>query len=63
MTGYKILVVGLGPAGFTLAHHLVNEGHQVIGIDGLKIEPLSPTLTGIDPMGNRVPFRSIQRIR
>jgi len=35
----KILVVGMGPAGFTLAHHLLQEGHTVVGIDGLKIEP------------------------
>ena len=35
-----MLVVGLGPAGFTLAHHLMNDGHTVVGIDGLKIEPL-----------------------
>jgi NADPH-dependent glutamate synthase beta subunit-like oxidoreductase/NAD(P)H-flavin reductase len=39
-TGHKVLVVGLGPAGFTLAHHLMNDGHHVVGIDGLKIEPL-----------------------
>ncbi len=39
-SGYKALVVGLGPAGFTLAHHLMNDGHTVVGIDGLKIEPL-----------------------
>ncbi len=30
----------MGPAGFTLAHHLLNDGHTVVGIDGLKIEPL-----------------------
>ncbi len=30
----------MGPAGFTLAHHLMNDGHTVVGIDGLKIEPL-----------------------
>ena len=35
-----MLVVGLGPAGYTLAHHLLNEGFGVVGIDGLKIEPL-----------------------
>src|SRR5260221_3395791 len=39
-SGYKVLVVGLGPAGFTLAHHLMNDGHAVVAIDGLKIEPL-----------------------
>ncbi len=44
--GKKILIVGLGPAGYTLAHHLLNEGFGVIGIDGLKIEPLPETLTG-----------------
>ena len=39
-SGYNVLVVGLGPAGFTLAHHLINDGHRVVAIDGLKIEPL-----------------------
>ncbi len=41
-SGYKVLVVGLGPAGFNLAHHLINDGHFVAAIDGLKIEPLPP---------------------
>ncbi|MBT5827855.1 MAG: FAD-dependent oxidoreductase [Alphaproteobacteria bacterium] len=40
-SNYKILVVGQGPAGFNLAYHLTQEGHQVIAIDGLKIEPLT----------------------
>ena len=31
--GKNILVVGLGPAGYTLAHYLVNEGFGVVGID------------------------------
>ncbi len=44
-SGRKVLVVGLGPAGFTLAHHLLNDGHTVVAVDGLKIEPL-----GFDPM-------------
>jgi NADPH-dependent glutamate synthase beta subunit-like oxidoreductase/NAD(P)H-flavin reductase len=39
-TGRKVLIVGLGPAGFTLAHHLMNDGHTVVAVDGLKIEPL-----------------------
>ncbi len=38
--GKKVLVVGMGPAGYTLAHYLVNEGFGVVGVDGLKIEPL-----------------------
>jgi NADPH-dependent glutamate synthase beta subunit-like oxidoreductase/NAD(P)H-flavin reductase len=43
-SGYKILVVGMGPAGFTLAHYLLNQGHTVVAIDGLKIEPLPSSL-------------------
>lgn len=42
--GHKVLVAGLGPAGFSLVHHLTLEGCAVIGIDGLKIEPLPPEL-------------------
>ena len=38
--GKNILVVGLGPAGYTLAHYLANEGFGVVAIDGLKIEPI-----------------------
>jgi NADPH-dependent glutamate synthase beta subunit-like oxidoreductase/NAD(P)H-flavin reductase len=38
--GKKVLVVGLGPAGYTLAHYLANEGFGVVAIDALKIEPL-----------------------
>jgi NADPH-dependent glutamate synthase beta subunit-like oxidoreductase/NAD(P)H-flavin reductase len=44
--GKRVLVVGLGPAGYTLAHYLVNEGFGVVGIDGLKIEPLPDDLVG-----------------
>jgi NADPH-dependent glutamate synthase beta subunit-like oxidoreductase/NAD(P)H-flavin reductase len=44
--GRNVLVVGLGPAGYTLAHYLLNEGFGVAGIDGLKIEPLPERLTG-----------------
>ena len=43
--GKKILVVGMGPAGYTLAHYLLNEGFSVVGIDALKIEPLPEALT------------------
>jgi NADPH-dependent glutamate synthase beta subunit-like oxidoreductase/NAD(P)H-flavin reductase len=44
--GKNVLVVGLGPAGINLAHWLLNEGFGVVGIDGLKIEPLDPDLIG-----------------
>ncbi|MEO8874388.1 MAG: FAD-dependent oxidoreductase, partial [Polyangiaceae bacterium] len=44
--GKNVLVVGLGPAGYTLAHHLSCEGFGVIAVDGLKIEPLSAALVG-----------------
>ncbi len=44
--GTNVLVVGLGPAGYTLAHYLVNEGFGVVAIDGLKIEPPDRRLAG-----------------
>ena len=44
--GKNVLIAGLGPAGYTLAHYLINEGFGVVGIDGLKIEPLPEELTG-----------------
>ncbi len=58
-TAKRVLIVGMGPAGFTLAHHLVNDGHTVVAIDGLKIEPLDPELSGITIAGERVPFLPI----
>ena len=61
-SGYKVLVVGLGPAGFTLAHHLMNDGHTVVGVDGLKIEPLPEDMSGAKLTGGRVPFRPIRNI-
>ncbi|MFZ1908936.1 MAG: FAD-dependent oxidoreductase [Burkholderiales bacterium] len=61
-SGKRVLVVGLGPAGFTVAHHLMNDGHTVVGIDGLKIEPLDPALSGVDPLGVRKPFRPIRSL-
>ncbi|NOR79783.1 MAG: pyridine nucleotide-disulfide oxidoreductase, partial [Methyloprofundus sp.] len=44
--GKNVLVAGMGPSGYTLAHYLLNEGFGVMGIDGLKIEPLPKALTG-----------------
>ncbi len=58
-TGRKVLVVGMGPAGYTLAHHLMNEGHTIVGVDGLKVEPLPAEISGINQQGARVPFKAI----
>lgn len=44
--GRKVLVVGMGPAGYTLALYLLNEGFGVVGIEGLKVEPLPLEWTG-----------------
>jgi NAD(P)H-flavin reductase/NADPH-dependent glutamate synthase beta subunit-like oxidoreductase len=44
--GKNVLVVGLGPAGYTLSHYLLNEGFGVVAIDGLKIEPLPDDIVG-----------------
>src|SRR5262249_45823629 len=55
--GKNILVVGLGPAGYALAHHLLNAGFGVVGIDGLKIEPLPASLVG----GDVWPPRAVER--
>jgi len=60
-TGCKVLVVGLGPAGFTLAHHLLNDGHFVAAIDGLKIEPLPPEICGVT-LDGRYPFEPIHDV-
>jgi NADPH-dependent glutamate synthase beta subunit-like oxidoreductase/NAD(P)H-flavin reductase len=62
-SGHRVLVVGMGPAGFTLAHHLLNEGHGVVGVDGLKIEPLDESISGVRSDGSRVPFEPVYDVR
>ena len=49
-SGKRVLIVGMGPAGVTLAHHLLNDGHTVVGIDG------------VTAAGARVPFEPIRDI-
>ena len=44
----RVLIVGAGPAGFNLAHHLLQEGFGVVMADGLKIEPLPEALLSQD---------------
>lgn len=58
-THKRVLIVGMGPAGFNLAHHLLNDGHTVVGIDGLKIEPLPSHQNGITPTGDKTDFEPI----
>ncbi|PIQ43737.1 MAG: pyridine nucleotide-disulfide oxidoreductase, partial [Gammaproteobacteria bacterium CG12_big_fil_rev_8_21_14_0_65_46_12] len=41
--GKKVFIAGMGPAGFSLAYHLLMEGCAVVGSDGLKIEDLPQT--------------------
>lgn len=62
-TGRKVLIAGLGPAGVTLSHHLLQEGHTVVGIDGLKIEPLPEDVSGMRQNGARVPFKPIRNVQ
>src|SRR4051812_40466501 len=61
-TGRTVLVVGLGPAGFNLAHHLMNDGHAVVGIDGLKIEPLPAEQSGVLADGTRRSFAPVHDV-
>ncbi|MBQ4874655.1 MAG: FAD-dependent oxidoreductase [Rickettsiaceae bacterium H1] len=61
-TDYKVLVVGSGPAGFTMVHYLLNEGHTVVAIDGLKIEPLPVYLTGANERGKKHSFDLIKDV-
>lgn len=61
-SGYRVLVSGLGPAGFTLAHYMLNEGHTVVAIDGAKIEPLPPEISGALPDGSKAKFKLIKDI-
>src|SRR6185295_34961 len=59
--GKNVLVVGLGPAGYTLAHYLVNEGFGAVGVDALKIEPLPQDIVGADGVAPR-PIRDWSEI-
>ncbi|MDH3231426.1 MAG: FAD-dependent oxidoreductase [Alphaproteobacteria bacterium] len=62
-SGRRVLIVGMGPAGFTLAHHLMNDGHTVVGIDGLKIEPLPEAICGVTATGGRAAFEPVRDVQ
>ncbi len=59
--GKNVLVVGLGPAGYTLAHHLASEGFGVVAIDGLKIEPLPADIIG-DAVNVGMPVKNFDEL-
>jgi NADPH-dependent glutamate synthase beta subunit-like oxidoreductase/NAD(P)H-flavin reductase len=61
-SGRKVLVVGLGPAGFGLAYQLLMEGHAVAAVDGLKVEPLPVHLSGVRLDGTRAPFVAVRDV-
>ena len=61
--GKNVMVVGLGPAGYTLAHYLLNEGFGVVGVDGLKIEPLPEEWTGENGKYTPKPIKDINEIK
>ena len=60
--GKNVMVVGLGPAGYTLAQYLLNEGFGVVGMDGLKIEPLPVEWTGNNGKTSPKPIKDINEI-
>jgi NADPH-dependent glutamate synthase beta subunit-like oxidoreductase/NAD(P)H-flavin reductase len=62
-TGRRVLVAGLGPSGYTLSHHLMNDGHTVVAVDGLKIEPLPADISGVNEHGQRQEFRPIRNVQ
>ncbi|MFV9838937.1 MAG: FAD-dependent oxidoreductase [Aaplasma endosymbiont of Hyalomma asiaticum] len=62
-TNKNVLVVGLGPAGIGLAHYLLNEGHNVVAIDGLKIESLHENLSGVTADNKKTPFLLIKNAK
>ncbi|MGN7661052.1 MAG: FAD-dependent oxidoreductase [Anaplasma sp.] len=62
-TGKNILVAGLGPAGISLAHYLLNEGHNVVAVDGLKIEPLPERVSGVTRCNEKCDFALIRDVK
>lgn len=54
--GKNIMVIGMGPAGYTLSHYLLNEGFGVVGIDALKIEKVHQNFCGIKNENGFVKF-------
>ncbi|AHX09632.1 FAD-dependent oxidoreductase [Ehrlichia chaffeensis] len=61
-TNKNVLVIGLGPAGINLSHHLLNDGHTVVAIDGLKIEPLPQHISGVTQFGEKTEFKLIKNV-
>ena len=47
-SGKRVLVVGMGPAGFTLAHHLMNDGPHGRRHRRAEDRAAAPALSGVD---------------
>ncbi|MBA4750232.1 MAG: FAD-dependent oxidoreductase [Alphaproteobacteria bacterium] len=62
-SGRSVLIAGMGPAGFTLAHHLLRMGHHVVGAEGLKVSVLPSSLTGKGTDRTHAPFAPIYRVK
>ncbi|KXK56645.1 MAG: putative bifunctional glutamate synthase subunit beta/2-polyprenylphenol hydroxylase, partial [Chlorobi bacterium OLB5] len=62
--GKNVMVVGMGPAGYTLSQYLLNEGFGVVGVDGLKIEHVHPDITGgRDKDGNYITPKPVYKYK
>jgi len=62
--GKNVLVVGLGPAGYTLAHYLVNEGFGVVATKmRILSAPRSPWLMRTTDRARATSRASLSRVR
>lgn len=61
-TNYNICIAGQGPAGFSLAYNLLQEGHNIIAFDALNIEPLDIPFTPIKDINQVLQDSSHQKI-
>ncbi len=67
-SGNRIMTVGAGVSGFTLSHYLLNAGHLVLLVDGLKIDNIDEilNLSGreslYEPPANILSFKPIKDV-
>lgn len=67
-SGNRMMVVGAGVSGFTLSHYLLNAGHLVLLVDGLKIDNIDEILklsgreSLYEPPANILSFKPIKDV-